>query len=101
MTAVEFIEDYLKFKGIIIDDKTIPQVLVGVIKQAKEMEKQQIIDAYNEGLSNWDSEQEAKQYYNEKFNNLTKIQNNTINLALESVNLISKSFSSAQQFKNK
>ena len=41
MTAVEFIEDYLKFKGIIIDDKTIPQVLVGVIKQAKEMEKEQ------------------------------------------------------------
>ena len=44
MTAVEFIEDYLKFKGIIIDDKTFPQVLVGVINQAKEMEKQQIID---------------------------------------------------------
>jgi hypothetical protein len=48
MTAVEFIEDYLKFKGIIIDDKTIPQVLVGVINQAKEMEKQQIIDFANE-----------------------------------------------------
>jgi hypothetical protein len=66
-TAVEFIEDYLKFKGIIIDDKTIPQVLVGVINQAKEMERQQIIDAYWEGCSNWDEDKDAEQYYNETF----------------------------------
>ncbi len=31
------------------------------------MEKQQIEDAYNEGLCNWDSEWEAEQYYNETF----------------------------------
>jgi ferredoxin-fold anticodon binding domain-containing protein len=66
-TAVEFIEDYLKFKGIIIDDKTIPQVLVGVINQAKEMFEQQIIDAYWEGCSNWDEDKDAEQYYNETF----------------------------------
>ena len=41
--------------------------LIEIVEQAKEMEKQQIIDAYNEGLSNWDSEQEAEQYYNETF----------------------------------
>jgi hypothetical protein len=40
-TASEHIESYLKFKGIIINDKTVPQVLIGVINEAKEMEKQQ------------------------------------------------------------
>jgi hypothetical protein len=40
-----------------------------VIQQAKEMEKQQIIDAYWDGGSNWDSEKEAEQYYNETFKN--------------------------------
>jgi hypothetical protein len=48
-TAVEFIEDYLKFKGIIIDDKTTPQVLVGIINQAKEMEKEQKHSEYMRG----------------------------------------------------
>jgi hypothetical protein len=65
MTAVEFIEDYLKFKGIIIDDKTFPQVLVGVINQAKEMEKQQIIDARVKKHFEWYLE--AEKYYNETF----------------------------------
>jgi len=62
-TAVEFIEDYLKFKGLIIDNKS-PQVLIGVINQAKKMEKQQIINALAEH-PNIDSEQ----YYNETFKN--------------------------------
>jgi hypothetical protein len=73
MTAVEIIEDYLKFKGIIIDDKTIPQVLVGVINHAKEMEKKQIIDAYirvnyksNRDMY-WKIES-AEKHYNETFN---------------------------------
>lgn len=43
--------------------KTEPEIY----EQAKELHKQEIIDAYNEGLSNWDSEQEAEQYYNEIF----------------------------------
>ena len=63
-TAVEYIEEYLKHKGIIINDKTIPQVLVGVINEAKEMEKQQIIDAANLDKRHYDN---AKQYYNETF----------------------------------
>jgi len=37
------------------------------IKQAKEMEKQQIIDAYWEGCSTWDNDKDAEQYYNETF----------------------------------
>jgi hypothetical protein len=69
LTAVDFIEDYLKFKGLIINDKTIPQVLVGVINDAKEMEKQQIIDAWFDGTSNWDNtdDYDAKQYFEDKF----------------------------------
>jgi hypothetical protein len=72
-TAVEFIEDYLKFKGIIIDDKTIPQVLVGVINQAKEMERQQIVMAFwNSKHSLCDEDTDllylAEQYYKATFN---------------------------------
>jgi hypothetical protein len=43
------------------------------INQAKEMEKQQIIDAYNEGGCNWDSELEAEQYYNDTFKEIEKL----------------------------
>ena len=40
-----------------------------IFNQAKEMEKQQIIDAWNNGLSNWDNTDNlsAEQYYNETF----------------------------------
>ena len=38
-------------------------------KIANVMENQHIIDAYWEGSSNWDSEKEAEQYYNETFKN--------------------------------
>jgi hypothetical protein len=69
LTAVDFIEDYLKFKGLIINDKTMPQLLVGIIKEAKEMEKQQIINAWLDGVSNWDDtdDYDAKHYYEETF----------------------------------
>jgi hypothetical protein len=42
-----------------------------LIEQAKEMEKQQIIDAYADGVKETKSRCEydnAKEYYNEKFN---------------------------------
>jgi hypothetical protein len=40
-----------------------------IFNQAKEMEKQLIIDAWNNGLSNWDNTDNlsAEQYYNETF----------------------------------
>jgi hypothetical protein len=68
MTAVEFIEDYLKFKGIIIEKENYPQVIIGVINDAKEMEKQQIINSYIEGnyKSNMDmywKKEAANKYY--------------------------------------
>jgi hypothetical protein len=43
--------------------------IISDIEQAKEIEKQQIIDAYWEGCSNWDNDTEAEQYYNEQFKN--------------------------------
>jgi hypothetical protein len=74
-TAVEFLEDYLKFKGIIIEKENYPQVIIGVINDAKEMEKQQVIDTYRDGRSDQQSERpsrfynrNAEQYYNETFN---------------------------------
>jgi hypothetical protein len=39
-----------------------------LLEEAKEMEKQQIIDAYWEGCSTWDNDKDAEQYYNETFN---------------------------------
>ena len=53
--------------------QTQGEILIELIEQAKEMEKQQIIDAYlkdrpkatiNKTLVTWDK---AEQYYNEKF----------------------------------
>jgi hypothetical protein len=64
-TAVEFAVEQL--------EQLIPfghQLAIRIIlEQAKEIEKQQIIDAYWEGSSNWDNETEAEQYYNETFKN--------------------------------
>ena len=58
-TAVELlVEQYLKRKGFL---KTSD------IEQAKEMEKQQIIDAFNNGYLNHRTKSE--QYYNETFKN--------------------------------
>jgi hypothetical protein len=67
MTAVEFIEDYLKFKGIIIEKENYPQVIIGVINDAKEIEKQQIMDAWEDGQNSFPTIN-AKQYYKETFN---------------------------------
>jgi hypothetical protein len=58
-TAVEWLEskmtDYLK------------SLYKSEIEQAKEMEKQQIIDAYIEGYSATDFNVDSEQYYNETF----------------------------------
>ena len=39
-----------------------------LVNQAKEMEKQQIIDAFHKHSQKIYCEEEAEQYYNEKFN---------------------------------
>jgi hypothetical protein len=64
-TAVEFIE------SIIFGEKEFS--LSEIFEQAKEMEKEQIIDAYEEGcfdniLDENTDKLRAEQYYNETFN---------------------------------
>ena len=58
MTAVEWLVNVVQS---CIAPNFIPKEIV---KQAKEMEKQQIIDAYKEGV---DGTKLAEQYYNETF----------------------------------
>ena len=67
MTAVEWLVNVVQS---CIAPNFIPKEIV---KQAKEMEKQQIIDAYTDGRfsgqTNWGygNDITAEQYYNEKF----------------------------------
>jgi hypothetical protein len=63
-TAVEWLAETLKFSN-----KEIYAQTYYIIEQAKEMEKQQIIDAYEDGnYENGMGRCEAEQYYNEQFN---------------------------------
>jgi len=62
-TAVEWlVEQIIKENGLLHLD----------LEAAKQMEKQQIVSAFNKGFvtDQWDKSKEnkAKQYYNEKFN---------------------------------
>ena len=64
-TAVEWLVDNLQV--ILPKSEFNDVVLQDVIGLIKKMEKQQIIDAYNEGACHWDSEEEGEQYYNKTF----------------------------------
>jgi hypothetical protein len=63
MTAVEWLFDNLDLSG--------GSEAIETLKQAKEMEKEQIIDAFKNGFSTtqWDriKENKAEQYYNETY----------------------------------
>jgi hypothetical protein len=67
-TAVEWLEQ--KIDGTI---NVLPQgnrsLVRKLLRQAKEMEKQQIIDAYIEGYSAPENLGDFEQYYNETFKN--------------------------------
>lgn len=58
-TAVEWLEAYLKTYTSFN--------LYKIIEKAKEMEKQQIIDAVNYGCSDWGSIKDTEQYYKETY----------------------------------
>ena len=60
-TAVEWLAEFLKDRYSLINSEAIFQ-------HAKEMEKQQIMDAYEDGCCYWDSEKSSEQYYNQTFN---------------------------------
>jgi hypothetical protein len=70
MTAVEWLAEELTLP----EYGNNPQWVLQVIQQAKEMEKQQIINTYRDGRSDQQSEKQsrfynrmAEQYYNETF----------------------------------
>ena len=73
-TAVEFLLTELDIAKLISKEKLT--MAAEVVRQAKKMEKQQIIDAFNEGeINSVDyfnpeniTKEEAEQYYDEKFN---------------------------------
>jgi hypothetical protein len=57
-TAVEWLIEQIENEG---------KCIYEVIKQAKEMEKEQIMDAYIQGSISLTSKNDAEQYYNETF----------------------------------
>ena len=60
-TAVEWLFEQILLTPL--DIRSINKCL----EQAKEMEKEQIMDAWFNGTTNWDSESSSEQYYNETF----------------------------------
>ncbi len=69
-TAVEWLVDQLEKHYVKVDIKN-----TAVFYQAKEMEKQQIIDAYKQGQFDGDiiRDTDAEQYYNQKFKEIEKL----------------------------
>lgn len=68
-TAVEFlVKEFSDILGKIKTEKMQDLFLVDAIKQAKEMEKEQIINAYIDRIKDtYQNRTEAEQYYNQTF----------------------------------
>ena len=60
-TAVEWLVEKL--------DQNFDYVADTLIEQAKEMEKEQIVEAINYGCSDWGSFKDGREYYNETYKN--------------------------------
>ena len=73
-TAVEFLLDKITLKKIDEGIYTYPTITVEEMEQFKEMQKQQIMDAYVDSTSQFsvdsriDYPKTAEQYYNETYN---------------------------------
>jgi len=65
-TAVEWLFDNLK--SHFEHDWDLFESVCMSYAIAKQKEKQQIIDAWNDGVCNWDNEKSPEQYYKETFN---------------------------------
>ena len=64
MTAIEWLEQQIGSKIADANIKISAHKFYELINQAKEMEKQQIIDAYQENMMSFT---DGEQYYNGKF----------------------------------
>jgi len=63
MTAVEYIKEKLLCDEYWYENMTFEQIF----EQAKQMEKDQIIDAYDRGYDEYDIYRNGQNYYNETF----------------------------------
>ena len=64
ITAVEWLAIQLYKK---MEMKGSGKIFDDILKQAKVIEKEQIVEAWYDGAMNWDSEKEVNQYYEETF----------------------------------
>jgi len=75
ITAVQWFIEKLEQKGDASENVSIRRIQISVDvseyldlkRQAKEMEKEQIINAFWDGGANWDSEKIGEQHYNEEY----------------------------------
>ena len=70
-TAVEWLQDILESFGNKHEIQMTWSTLEGLLSRAKEMEKEQIIDAHLTGLIHpleMEATKQAEQYYNETYN---------------------------------
>ena len=63
MTAIEWLEEQFKKINHLTENEWIE-----LFNQAKEMEKQQIIDAWNDGNNQYSGIGDSETYYNETYN---------------------------------
>ena len=66
-TAVEWLAKELESYGDPQICKITWEDLDSLVNQAKAMEKEQIKDAWFDGVTSWDSEKEVEDYINETF----------------------------------
>ena len=69
---IEQIEIILKLNNVQLSAGYTIHTILPIIEKLKAMHKEEIKEAWLDGVMNWDSEKEAEQYYNEIFNDRTR-----------------------------
>ena len=69
---IEQIEIILKLNNVQLSAGYTIHTILPIIEELKAIHKEEIKEAWLDGVMNWDSEKEAEQYYNEIFNDRTR-----------------------------
>ena len=69
---IEQIEIILKLNNVQLSAEYTIRTILPIIEKLKAMHKEEIKEAWLDGVMNWDSEKEAEQYYNKTFNDRTR-----------------------------
>lgn len=64
---IEQIEIILKLNNVQLSAGYTIHTILPIIEKLKAMHKEEIKEAWLDGVMNWDSEKEAEQYYNKTF----------------------------------